>query len=143
LNPTANQWLQNARAEALRMGLRSSDIVQVAPDKLYWFTWTGTRAQRTLLLAARRAGLEMEDEKIAVQARCTAASLRQFAADFVAHPPTTEELAALVPWKQMRKFDRFLSDELLTVGLARNCLDLPEALRTATMLIERTTSSGR
>lgn len=134
LNPMAVEWLHGARQEAARIGLRNQDVVEISPNNLYWFAWTGTRAQRTLLLAGRKAGIEMEDANVAIHAKCSASSLKKFATEFASRPPSAEELAALIPWKQMRKFDRFLSDDLLTIGLARNCIDIPEAQRVAATL---------
>lgn len=134
LNATAREWLANARREAIEYGLRSREIVSLGDERQCWFTWTGTRAQRTLIAAARKAGIEAADEKVAIVLKCSLKRLHEFATDFVQRAPTTEQLAAELPYKQMRKFDRFLSDDLLMLCLARNCFEIDEARRVASLV---------
>jgi ATP-dependent helicase Lhr and Lhr-like helicase len=128
LDATAKTMLASARQEA-RTAKLAKQSFRLEGRELLWFTWTGTRIQRTLLTFLREVtGARVEDEGIALafdglgenDVRC---ALR----DFVQKTPTSEALAASVPNKSLEKYEPFLSDELQAVVFGRNCLDVEGA----------------
>ena len=101
-------------------------------NETIWFTWSGTRVNRTLLGLGLYHGLHVRDEGFAltfdkvsdadIQARYS-----PFSSWNILIPL---ELAQHFPMKAVEKYDGSLIDELLSEAFARNYLDLPGALRT-------------
>ncbi|MEO8498108.1 MAG: hypothetical protein ABI614_23830, partial [Planctomycetota bacterium] len=52
LNATAARLLKDTRATAFQAGLTRQSLVALSAARCLWFTWTGTKIQRTLLLRA-------------------------------------------------------------------------------------------
>lgn len=128
IDQTAKDMLHEARTFA-----RESDILRYPffrdGNETIWFTWSGTRINRTLLGLGLYNGLRVRDEGFAltfdkvsdtdIQARYSLLLLEY---------PDPTELAQHFPMKAVEKYDGFLIDELLSEAFARNYLDLPSAL---------------
>ncbi len=125
LDAGAQSMLQSARKDARTAGLDQHSIC-VDGRELTWFTWTGTRIQRTLMAYARmRAGLDVFDNGIALVVQNIGETrLMEVFRSFLNQPPTAEALAANVPMKTPEKYDRFLSDEIQAIVFGRNCIDV-------------------
>jgi len=67
LNPGAASWLNEAREIAAAASLHKSPWHDVAPERSFLFTWSGSRTQRTLVLLSKLAGVDAVDREIAVE----------------------------------------------------------------------------
>jgi len=129
LDPTAREMLATARATARDVGLLDQPFVHDGAD-LVWFTWTGSRINRTLMaLGSFIAGLKVTDDGIALTFESTPENaVRDAYRRVLTVHPSVEELAAKFPLKAHEKYDWCLSEELQAQALARNSLDLEGAL---------------
>lgn len=128
LDPLAKAMLQSAR-ETPRQAQLDRVTFHREGDTTWWFTWAGSRVQRTLLgLGTFYAGLKVRDEEVAFSfsgARET--EFRQAYSTLLEGMPAPEELARRFPVKAQEKYDGYLSEGLLAQALVRNCLDLEGA----------------
>ena len=135
LDPKANEMLTDARAAAREADLSIRSFLQDGPDTI-WFTWTGSRIQRTLAgLGLYLGGLKVQDEGIALRFERTAESdVRRVFRNFLDQPPEVGVLASKFSEKATEKYEPFLSDELQSQVFASHHLDLEGALRTVVLL---------
>ena len=129
LDDAATQLLREARDTARTSKLQHSNIVELSPGRSLWFTWTGTRIQRTLCLLAEQNGLACTDRDIAIEFEATGADdlinqLPRLASDGI----DPVKLAHLLSSKQFRKLDELLSEDLLCESLASDFLDVEGAV---------------
>jgi ATP-dependent Lhr-like helicase len=125
LDATALQMLREARATAREAGLGTNPFITDGATT-YWFTWTGTRIQRTLVgLGMFYGDLKVRDERIALSFDgANEPQIRSAYGSIAAQMPTSTELAQRFSMKAQEKYDSFLSDALLSTAFARNCIDL-------------------
>ncbi|QDU88604.1 hypothetical protein Pla175_19840 [Pirellulimonas nuda] len=127
LNSTGARLLAEARLTAREAGIDRRRLVPLSPSSCLWFTWTGTKAQRTLCLIADAAGLAPADHKIAVELSASAADSARRLAGVDALSLDPARPAARLPSKQTRKLDEHLDEGLLIEALAVDALDLETA----------------
>ena len=129
LNDGANDLLEQARGVANSTGLSNSDWVALGPNECLWFTWTGTKIQRTLRLICEKVNLKSQDCEIALQFPVGLQEAQEiiFKASKMTHEPIV--LAQLFNAKQVRKFDEFVSIELLDQAIANDALDVAGAMQ--------------
>jgi len=129
LDPIAKQMLADARYMAREANLASEAFFTDGATTL-WFTWAGSRTQRTLMgLGNFYGGLKVRDEGAALSfdgARET--QIRHAYAELTTSMPTPEELALRFPVKAQEKYDGYLPEALLAQAFAQNCLHLSGAL---------------
>jgi len=130
LDQVAKEMLLEARNFA-----RESDILHNPffrnGEELIWFTWCGTRVNRTLLGLGLYKDLDVSDEGIALTfEKMSDTEIQKYYSQFLLEQPDPVELARCFPVKAIEKYDGYLADELLSEAFARNYLDLPGALRT-------------
>lgn len=126
LDSKAREMLGQARHAAQISGVTTNAFVVDGPD-VVWFTWTGSRVNRTLALLGKYfAGFDVIDEGIALTfLKADAVSvLREYQALFD-NPPSAEVVASKVINKAQEKYDGFLSENLLNTVFSANCLDMP------------------
>lgn len=128
LDSTARDMLEKARATASQAQLGEAPFFTDG-STTYWFTWTGTRIQRTLLgLALFCGGLKARDADIALSfddaSEADICGVYHRLADAL---PDAEYLASRYPVKAGEKYDAYLSEELQAHVFAQNSLDLPGA----------------
>ena len=130
LDPTATRLLGEARATAQEVRLAESAFLSDGSTTL-WFTWTGTRIQRTLAgLGQCYAKLTVRDEGAALAfERANEEEIRVAYGALVASSPTASELARRFDVKAAEKYDGFLSEALQAEGFACSHLDLEGAIR--------------
>jgi ATP-dependent helicase Lhr and Lhr-like helicase len=129
LDDTAKGILSDARKTASVSSLGQSNFVAISTARCYWFTWTGSRIQRTLMLLASSMGLRAKDQEIAIEFEDL--SPTEVAAKFLAIEEGNIDSMVLVrqlPSKQFRKLDELLSEDLLTESLAADYVDIPGAI---------------
>lgn len=129
LDPVAMKILGYARGAASAANVKGRPFVEDGPDVI-WFTWTGSRINRTLWgLAKYFGGFVVVDEDIALTfEKETIDKVRTFFADILQNPPNEVELATKFVLKASEKYDLFLSDDLLNLVYAKNSLALDDAL---------------
>jgi ATP-dependent Lhr-like helicase len=129
LDMRAREMLSQARATAAQSGLLRIPFIQDGPDTI-WFTWTGTKIQRTLLgLGAHFGGLKVIDERVAlVFEKVSLAQVLETYRDFLTECPDAVSLAMQFPHRIVEKYDRYLSGDLTAELFARERLDLSGAL---------------
>lgn len=118
---TAQRLLSDARATALRAGLTQQSLVALTPARCLWFTWTGTKIQRTLCLIADTVGLQT------IEFDASAPDVIQKLQQAVREPIDTASFAARLSAKQTRKLDHLIAKPLLVQSLAHDALDIPGA----------------
>ena len=128
LDQVAKEMLHEARTFA-----RDSDILQHPffrnGEELIWFTWCGTRVNRTLLGLGLYKDLKVSDEGIALTfEKISDTEIQKYYRQFLHQQPDPVELAHCFPVKAIEKYDGYLADELLSEAFARNYLDLPGAV---------------
>lgn len=129
LDDTATQLLAQARDTAKASSLGNTSIVSLSPTKCLWFTWTGTRIQRTLRLLADQAGLSTIDRDVAIEFETVGKN--ELAEKFFSIANSkidSVELAQRLPSKQFRKLDELISDDLLSEALAVDFIDVRGAI---------------
>jgi len=139
LDQVAKEMLQEARNFA-----RESDILHYPffryGKEMIWFTWCGTRVNRTLLGLGLYKGLDVSDEGIALTfENMSDIEIQEYYGQFLREQPDPVELAQCFPVKAVEKYDGYLAEELLSEAFARNYLDLPGALEAIRRLSNRIT----
>jgi ATP-dependent Lhr-like helicase len=129
LDPTAGELLQRARENARISSLVSRPFVELSDSRCLWFTWTGTRVQRTLCLMARLFDMEVVDNDIAIRFSAPVADVTAAYRNLLQRPPSAKSLAQAMPSKCIRKFDELVAEPLLVESLAHDVIDLEEACR--------------
>ena len=129
LDETAKDLLRKSQVAAQRAKLMENCFYSEGKD-LIWFTWTGSKINRTLMgLGKYYGGLEVSDEGIAlVFDGCSYEKIRSEYRKIVASQVSSLGLAEKFPNLAMEKFDPFLSMGILAEVFANNCLDLHGAL---------------
>lgn len=128
LDPVATQILNGARSVALDAGLHKSVLYDESPVSTLWFTWTGTQTQRTLMLMADLGGLKTTDLDVALRFDADVDAVQQCYRGLLQSEFTAEQLAERIPVKARRKYDHYISEELLVPSLAADAVDLESAL---------------
>ncbi len=124
LNATAARLLGDARATALRAGLKEQSLTALSPTKCLWFTWTGTKIQRTLCLIADSVGISAIDRDVAIELNAAAPEVIQKLQQALHESIDPVSLAARLPAKQTRKLDELIAVPLLVQSLAHDALDI-------------------
>ncbi len=127
LNATAGRLLSDARSTARRATLAQQPIVALSAARSLWFTWTGTRIQRTLCLMADSVGLRATDRDIAIEFEASMPDVVRRLQQAVNQATDATLLAARLPAKQTRKLDYLIAEPLLIQSLAHDALDIPGA----------------
>ncbi len=128
LDMTAREMLVQARLTARDSGLLRSPFLQDGPDAI-WFTWTGSRIQRTLYGLGQHLGnLKVTDEKIALVFSKTAiAHVQDVYRDFLENCPDAIRLAHEFEGRAREKYETYLSEDL-TAHLFAQALDVAGAI---------------
>lgn len=131
LNEQANALLSQARETARRHGALTGHILDSGGTKSLWFPWTGTRALRTLEALASLVGIKARQvgrPVIALEFPLLSADVIKALKHFLTQPPTPLQLAEQMEPKSWRKYDEYLSEDLLNLGLSQGTVDLDNAL---------------
>jgi ATP-dependent Lhr-like helicase len=129
LHLDAEQCLQAARERARHVKLAEEDWHSIAAETTLWFTWTGSRVQRTLVLFFKYANLDATDLGIAIQLPCSVVEGKARLAKVREDPPDALALARMETNRMSRKFDRYLDDESLCESFAHDRLDMTNGIQ--------------
>lgn len=136
LNEKACIMLDHARHSAHEAGLFKRQVLSPSQNTSIWFTWTGTRVQRTLMMMGIHAGLRASDLGVALDFQNPADEVRAKYASVLNHPPGPLVLASLIPTKMRRKYDCYLDEALLVHSLAESALDVEGATAAAGAMVQ-------
>ena len=125
LDSKAREMVHQARLTAREANLRQTSFLQDGP-RAVWFTWTGTKIQRTLYgLGSYFGGFDVSDEGIAlVFEKTTISKVREAYSELLMSGPSAETLAERFPIRVREKYEVYLSDELTARLFARERIDL-------------------
>jgi len=128
LDRTLRSMLADARSTARAAALNQLDLILEGVDTV-WFTWTGSKTNRTLAaLGSFAGGLEIVDKGIALNiARRTPDQVREVFQRLLNQTPSSLDLASTFAFKGGAKYDAFLSETLLSQAFAWHSLDLAGA----------------
>jgi ATP-dependent Lhr-like helicase len=126
----AAKLLESARDAARHAGLASRDIIPTGTSQCYWFPWAGTCIQRTLYAMCCLRGLSVamnncNDPCLSFDdpPEQVARTLR----DLRRHDYDDNTLLDRVGKLERRKYDDYLSDELLRRSASHELLDVAGA----------------
>jgi len=124
LDPKAKEMLEMARKTAIDAELHLKSYL-VDGNDIYWFTWTGTARNRTLLkLWAMYGEYQIEDCGIALKiSNTTLEEMGDFYSEISENMPSLYEISEKVGDLVHEKYDRFVPDELLVSAYAMRFLD--------------------
>ena len=129
LDPTASTLLAQARSTARESGLLRDPFLQDGLDTI-WFTWNGSKIQRTLWALGKITGtFTIVDEAVALVFEKTPIErVKEIYQAFLTNCPEAVALAMQFPWRVVEKYERYLSDDLTAELFARERMDLVGAL---------------
>lgn len=127
LAPGGKTALDSARRVAHDTGLCERAFVATGQQTTLWMTWTGTKAQRTLVAALRLQEVVCTDRLAGIECRVSAQQLRSVVRSLATQFPEAAALAKGVVPKACRKFDDLLPEQLLDVAIARDRVDAARA----------------
>ncbi len=131
LDQTAEQLLQQARHEAVRVDLFAQPFLALSNHKSALLLWSGHDITTTAALLLKYAGAEMEPNfwtgGIALVAKHSAAELQKLVQQAVALDVEPDELLANFPVAPTRKYDWLLDEALLKSGFGGDELDVAGA----------------
>jgi ATP-dependent Lhr-like helicase len=124
LDATSRELLARARKTAFEAKLDELVFLREG-NHTVWFTWTGSKINRTLMLLWNYSGgPNVDDEGIAlVFENSQEDEIRRVFRDLIRTYPTPEGLAQSTTVLPMEKYDQFVSKSILTTVFAVNCLD--------------------
>lgn len=136
IDSTSAQLLVEARTEAAVSGVLERDHIKLSDGHLLWFPWTGSRILWTIDRVLDRAGIDASADwfGLSLEFSESRAAIADRLAGILARPPSAESLAEDVPVLQRRKWDQYVSPELLKLSYAADLLDVPGALDCLTRL---------
>jgi len=125
LDPKAREMLLQSRSTAREANLRQTPFIQDGPHAV-WFTWTGTKIQRTLYGLGRYfGGFDVSDEGTALAfEKTTISKVREAYGELLMNGPSADRLAERFPLRVREKYEVYLSDELTARLFARERIDL-------------------
>ena len=127
LSSGAVDLLSDARTVARRIELASDSWVALSPDECLWFTWTGTKIQRTLSLIFARSKIETKEHDIAIQFPMGTAEAKNCVRKLITQNQDARILAELFRAKHLKKFDEYVAVDLLNDAIASDFLDVEGA----------------
>lgn len=132
LNVEAQSLLQHARHTASETNVCQRRFLPLGPQRTALMTWTGTRIQQTLSAMCQILGHRAEDEGVALVFNLPAGETRALLAKVQQSRMNTNELAKHIEPRRVRKYDSYLSDDLIDICIVRDrlCVDAArEALK--------------
>lgn len=126
LDNHAKEMLIEAQLVVKESNLHESNFFTDHGDT-YWFTWTGSAKQRTLLVIGREyCGFDIEDDhEIALKfLKTTPSEIQDGFNKIFSKPPSELEIAGKFKNLIQEKYDRYLPEELLIESFARKNIDV-------------------
>jgi ATP-dependent Lhr-like helicase len=131
LDSEAAKMLEDARRAARDALLLDSPLVREKKN-LLWLPWESSAVHRTLFALGLLAGMEVQDQGVALEfLRTDENELKEAYSRFPSSPPSIEEIVAQFEsaLKGQEKYDRYLPPKLLIESFGEKYLDLPGAMK--------------
>jgi ATP-dependent Lhr-like helicase len=131
LDPEAAKMLEDARRAAKDALLLDSPLAREKKN-LLWLPWESSAVHRTLFALGLLAGMEVQDQDVALEfLRTDENELKEAYSRFSSSPPSIEEIAAQFEGaaKGQEKYDRYLPKRLLIESFGKRYLELPGAMK--------------
>lgn len=130
IDSTSAELLTQARTEAAVSGVLERDLISLSDGHLLWFPWTGSRILGTVGLLLVRAKIDASPDwsGLSLELHESRPAISDRLAGLLARPPEADALASDAPNLQRRKWDDFISHDLLRVSYAADLLDVRGAL---------------
>ncbi|MBS2028774.1 MAG: DEAD/DEAH box helicase [Deltaproteobacteria bacterium] len=145
LDAAARGLLLEARASFERLGLRTSNVVEVGASTLL-FPWCGNRGMDTLVLWLRARGVRAARDAVCIEvANSPREHTLRILADLTTGPlPDASQLVRdMVPHPQREKYDSFVDPDSLCRDFAARSLDPGEARRALEQLLKATVFTSK
>lgn len=136
LNPTAIELLEQARTTFKNAGLIHNDLIALSPSKCLWFTWTGTDIHATISAILQKYKLNHINHQIAIELDLSLNQAIEFFKKIASTKQDPLVLAQLVHEKYRRKYDEFLSDQLLEWSIVQDIINSEGACQEIDKLIK-------
>ena len=124
LNPSAMELLAQARTTFKNAGLIHNDLIALSPSKCLWFTWTGTDAHKTITAILEKNNINLLDHEVAIELDLSFNHTLDLLCQIVKTKQEPGVLAQLVEPKFRRKYDEYLSEQLLEWSIAEDVIDI-------------------
>ncbi len=118
LNESAQDALEHARRYTSDHNLCNREVISLGNKRCLWLTWTGTQENRTFQALLSSCGIDSDDEQAGLVCRCSSEDLREILKHWSSQSPHFHSLAEHIVPKQFRKYDEFLTDDLLDEAIA-------------------------
>tara|TARA_R110002072_G_C7974274_1_gene535183 strand:- start:2744 stop:4870 length:2127 start_codon:yes stop_codon:yes gene_type:complete len=125
LNESAQNAFEHARRYASDHNLCNREVISLGNKRCLWLTWTGTQENRTFQALLRSCSIYSDDEQVGIVCHCSSTDLREILRHWSTHSPQFHSLAEHIVPKQCRKYDEFLTDELLDESIASELIWTP------------------
>ncbi|MGE3108814.1 MAG: DEAD/DEAH box helicase [Phycisphaerales bacterium] len=129
IDEAAKVAIARARGLSRTHNLACRSVRSVGDSQSLWLTWTGARAQRTLIAWLSHLGIDARDHRIGIECDTSSAGLLEHMRNSSHLIRQLDVIARCVPVKQYRKYDEFVGDELLELAIAADRLDAEVALQ--------------
>ena len=125
LDNQGKEMLKSTQNAAIEAGLVDGYFVQDGNDT-FWFTWTGSAKQRTLLaLGQYFAGLKVEDHHIAIKFQgITPEDISGCYRNLSDRMPSAYEIAEKFSNRVFEKYDQYLPEEIQIKSYANKQIDI-------------------
>ncbi len=124
LNSSASQLLEQARTTFRNADLIHKDLFALSLTKTLWFTWTGTRIHQTILAMLERHKIKLLDYGVAIELDLSFNQTIDLLHQLVRTKQEPRVLAKMVDPKFRRKYDEYLSEQLLEWSIAEDVIDI-------------------
>lgn len=122
LDQSSLAMLRSARALSAGSGIGARGLQSLTVRECIWWTWTGTREQRTLLALLADIGVSAADEGVAIRCRLSASDLRAQLDEATTRPIDRHRLAQRIEQKVRRKHDALFPPSLLAESIAEDAM---------------------
>jgi ATP-dependent Lhr-like helicase len=123
LDKEALAMLRQARESGVARGLGARMVAELTDKSSLWWTWTGTREQRTLMAVLTDLRIEAYDRGVAVECMIPAMGLRQRLHGRASMPMDLQKLAAASRCPARRKYDDLFPESLLLHSVAEDLME--------------------
>jgi hypothetical protein len=126
LDSMAAKLLADARIAAAQAGLHSSNLVSCGVHQTMWFPWTGSRAMRTLHLMLQVGEIAATPDRshLAFTFNGDMVGWMSSLTLLLKNLPSNSQLIDQVASCERRKWDRYVSPELLAQSFLHDALDV-------------------
>lgn len=132
LSQSGNEMLQSARQVAQQSGVLRGHILVGSSVQSIWFPWCGSKGMRTLEALCKLANLTVKTVgrmPVSLEFEHSSEHVLSVLEHLVVNVPTDVRIAEQITPKNLRKYDDFLTPDLLNLAISYGSLDVSDAMR--------------